>query len=244
MSMRHIDKHSTSQSAGNSQTTGTLDQSNQSAEEAVRRGQDAWARVRGDHTWEDWLRVGAALAILRTEAMHEARVNQPSGRNYNEAFGTLLQKFGFDTIDKGDRARLFEVMAKLVEIEAWRATLTQDQRVLLNHPTTVLRKFKGATAASDPVKPKTSPVAKLKQYLAILEKDNYRMRHEIERGGGDLWNKDDKPDDIAAVIVAQVSATKAERVARAILKKLRDKDGQTHTGHGHVQIATEIGGAV
>jgi hypothetical protein len=113
ISMRHIDEQSYIQSAGNSQSVGRLDQSNLSADETVRRGQHAWVRVRGDHTWADWLQVGAALVTGRTEAMREARVNEPVGHNYNTAFGTWLQRYGFETIDKGDRARLFKVMDRL-----------------------------------------------------------------------------------------------------------------------------------
>jgi hypothetical protein len=156
--MRHIDKQLHSQSAGNSQRNGGLDQSNLSADETVRRGQHAWARVRG--AWEDWLHVGAALVIGRTEAMREAHVNEPVGHNYNTAYGTWLQRHGFETIDKGDRARLFEVMDKIVEIEAWRATLTESERLLLNHPTTVLRRWKAATVIHLNVPLKAPPASK------------------------------------------------------------------------------------
>jgi hypothetical protein len=141
------------------QTADRLDQSNLSTDETVRRGQHGWARVRGNHTWEDWLHVGAALVIGRTEAMREAHVNKPIGHNYNSAFGTWLHRYGFETIDKGDRARLLEVMDKLVEIEAWRATLTESQRLLLNHPTTVVRRWRAATVVPDRNAPPTAPPA-------------------------------------------------------------------------------------
>jgi hypothetical protein len=154
--MHHIDDRSNSRSAKSSQTV-RLDQSNLSADETVRRGQHAWARVRDDHAWEGSLNVGAALVIGRTETMREANVNEPVGHNYNTAFGRWLRRYGFETIDKGDRARLFEVMDKLVEIEAWRATLTESQRSLLNHPTTVLRKWRAATVVPNRSAPPEGP---------------------------------------------------------------------------------------
>jgi hypothetical protein len=91
--------------------------------------------------------------------MHEAHVNEPVGHNYNAAFGTWLRRYGFETIDKGDRARLFEVMDKLVEIAAWRATLTESQRLLLNHPTAVLRRWRAATVIPNRNAPSKAPPA-------------------------------------------------------------------------------------
>jgi hypothetical protein len=223
MSMRHIDDRSNRGSAGNSQTVDRLDQSNQSAGETVRRGQHAWARVRGNHTWDDWLQVGAALGILRTEAMREAHVNDPFGRIYNEAFGALLGKFGFENIDKGDRARLFEVMDKLAEIERWRATLTQSQRLPLNHPTTVLRRWKTAMVVTSPQDPrKASAVAKLKQSIVALSEENHRLKREVDAGGGVLWTFNDKAEEIAATMLTKLSPAKAKRVAETILNKLKN----------------------
>ena len=49
------------------------------------------------------------------------------------------------------------------------------------------------------------------------------MRKEIEHGGGDLWNKDDKPEDIADIMLTKLSSTKAIRVARAILAKVKER---------------------
>jgi hypothetical protein len=219
MSMFQIDDHSDNQSTANSQTV-RLDRSNQCVQEAVRRGQHAWARFRGDHTWGDWLLVGAALGILRTEAMRKARVNEPVGRIYNEAFGALLDKFGFENIDKGDRARLFEVMDKLVEIERWRATLTENQRLVLNHPTSVLRKWKTATVVSPQDPRKASPVAKLKQSIVALSEENHRLKREVDAGGGDLWTCNDEAEEIAAVMLAKLSPTKAKRVAETILRQV------------------------
>lgn len=200
------------------QSEDRLDQSNLSI---VRLGQDAWARVRGDHSWKDWLQIGAALCIGRTETIREAHVNAPNGRNYNIAYATWLKKYGFDTIDKGDRARLFDVMDHLVEIETWRAQLTRTERSKLNHPSTIWRKWKAATVISDSsAPPKTSTIAKLKEINIELQEKLHRAERELSRGGGDLWSSDDTAEDIAAVMVGKLSPSKAERVARAILKKL------------------------
>jgi hypothetical protein len=119
-------------------------------EAVVRAGQEAWGRLRSNATWDDWKQVGKAHVIGRHKAMIGAGVNQPIGRRYNEAFGTWQREFGFENLDQGDRARLFEVMGHLDEVDAWLATLTTSERLRLNHPTTVLRNWKRSTVFPNP----------------------------------------------------------------------------------------------
>lgn len=186
---------------------------------AIRCGQEAWHRLKRGSTFEDWKQVGAAHLIGRAAAMREAHVNKPEGRNYNTAFGKWQKQFGFDDLDKAARSRLFEMMARIMEIEAWRATLTVSQKLDLNHPNAIMRKWKASTVVPDPNAPvKASPMQKLKDSLVTLQEDNDRMKREIVAGGGDLWSKDDRPQDIAKVIFSKLSKSKAEKVARAILK--------------------------
>ena len=47
------------------------------------------------------------------------------------------------------------------------------------------------------------------------------MKREIERGGGDLWSKDDRPRDIAKVILGKLTKAKAQKVAEEILMALK-----------------------
>ena len=49
----------------------------------------------------------------------------------------------------------------------------------------------------------------------------HRAQEEIKRGGGDLWTKDDRPEDIARIMLTKLSRAKAERVARAMLAALK-----------------------
>ena len=67
----------------------------------------------------------------------------------------------------------------------------------------------------------------LKDELVRLQEDNDRMKREIERGGGDLWNCNDRPRDIARIVIQQCkSKTKAEKVAREMLKTLNKTPGE------------------
>ena len=111
-------------------------------ESAIKRGQEAWARISRDTSWEEWQLVGVALEIGRQEAMNAAHVRKPIGGAYNAAMSAWLTKTGFDKIDKGDRSRLFKVMTNIDAITTWRQTLTLTERLKLNHPSSVLRKWK------------------------------------------------------------------------------------------------------
>jgi hypothetical protein len=108
----------------------------------VARGREAWQRRKADAcaSWQDWLIIGEALVIGREWAMAKAN-GKPGSRHYNVEFGEWLRLHGFDDIDKSDRSKLVSIMQALPKIEAWRATLTEGQRLRLNSPSAVWRAF-------------------------------------------------------------------------------------------------------
>jgi hypothetical protein len=158
-----------------------LDNPTDQEQATVRLAQEAWHRLRQDQTWDDWKRVGAAHVLGRSGAMHEAGVNRPLGRRYNAAFAAWLRNYGFENLDKADRSRLFVVMDQLDEIETWRATLTPTERLRLNHPTAVLRKWKSAHAAARNQNCRLSPIEQCRQENGALQQEICRLRRECER---------------------------------------------------------------
>jgi hypothetical protein len=135
-------------------------------ENAIRRGQEAWRRLQDNSTWQDWKEVGAAHVIGRTTALRDAHTNKPKGRSYNAAFSAWQKKFGFEVLDKGDRSRLFEVMDHIKGIDDWLQKLTATERLRLNHPSSIWRRWKAATAAPKvDGEPKISPMQKVKDEL-------------------------------------------------------------------------------
>jgi hypothetical protein len=200
-----------------------LDNPTEQEQATVLRAQEAWHRLRHDQTWEDWKHVGAAHLIGRSGAMHEAGVNRPLGHRYKTAFAAWLKKFGFENLDRADRSRLFVVMDHLHEIETWRATLTPTEQRRLNHPSTVLRRWRSTNAISRNQNCRLSPIEKCRQENGALKQEIFRLHRECERFGGDLWDPADRPEDIATVMVAKLSKNKAAAVACAILKALKGK---------------------
>jgi hypothetical protein len=207
-----------------------LDQSNPSNEgrslvplcsvddQIVRRGQEAMERKRG--AFEDWIAIGKAFQVGRTKCMQAAQTNEPTGKRYSREMEKWLEAHGFGDIDKADRSNLLKCVENLPAIKQWRSTLTKNERFKFNHPTTVWRRWKAKTQVPNPKKP--SAWAKEKAANIELQEENYRLKREIERGGGDLWTPQDTADDIATVMVVKLTPHKAECVARAILKKLKE----------------------
>jgi hypothetical protein len=201
-----------------------LDSPTDREQSTIRHGQQAWHRLRHDHGWEDWTQVGAAVVIGRTEAMGEAAANRPVGRRYNVLFAAWLKQFGFENLDKADRSRLFTVMDHLEEIEAWRATLTPTERLRLNHPSAVLRKWKSANTISPNPNSRLSPIKQCRQENSALQQEILRLQEDCERVAGDRWQPADRPEDIATAMLAKLSRDKAAAVAAAILKALEEKE--------------------
>jgi hypothetical protein len=195
---------------------------NPSISEKVRVGQEAMARKR--RAWADWIAIGEALQVGRAEVMRDAHTNQPAGRRYEKAMAEWLDANGFKEIDKGVRSRLLECRQHRTEIDQWLSRLTDGERFRFNHPNTVLKRWKGSTVVPDPnATPKPSPYAQLKDAHAQLIEEHHCLQKKIETANGDLWKPTDTPADIANVMVATLSPAKAERTAREILKRVKER---------------------
>jgi hypothetical protein len=135
-----------------------------------RLGTAAWNRLKQEKNWNDWMTVGDAMISGREFAMSQALTNKPEGSAYNRAFGEWLKKYQLDDMDASDRAKLFKVMDQHTEIDQWRATLTITDRMKLNHPTAVLRKWQAATQIrSKKKRTRPSPKEQMEQRITELE---------------------------------------------------------------------------
>ena len=145
----------------------------------ARQGTEAWKRLKQEKSWHDWLKVGEALQVGRTWAMAQAQTNKPESGAYNIAFGEWMQRYKLDDMDKGARSRLFKVMEALPLIEQWRQTLTATERMKLNHPHSVLRKFENEFVNA--AKPKKPAKPGLRDSVTELSEENARLVSENEK---------------------------------------------------------------
>lgn len=105
----------------------------------IERAQAAWKNLKTDKNWAWWREIGECLDAGRRAVMRHCGITKPIGATYNAHMGPFLQKHGFDEIDAGVRNRLQNIMDHIGEVEAWRRTLTDDERMEWNHPNAILR---------------------------------------------------------------------------------------------------------
>jgi hypothetical protein len=193
---------------------------------AGRRGSDAWSRLKqaAVKNWDDWMLVGESLIEGRTWAMDKAGTNRPEGGGYVRAFGEWLIRYRLDDFDKGDRSRLFTVMENRIEIEGWRITLTSTERMKINHPSTVLRKWSAMTKVhSGEKKPRreSSDKAKLAEKDRAIEHLKEQLASAERRDGSLCDFKHDTAGDIATTLVKSVSPSKAKAIVKAVQELLK-----------------------
>jgi hypothetical protein len=189
-----------------------------SADDIIEKGRQAWDRLKRSRSFDDYLDVGHALMEGRNWAMGEANVNQPVGRAFNDMMGKWLHKHGFDDIGKATRSQIIACIKHQPAIEAWRAGLPPEQRLTLNHPLNVLRRWRGSRprAKTD----KSSPIAELKAKVVRLEAEIKRLKDKR----GNSFTPTDTPAHIAEAIVAEMigaTANKLVQTGMAIHKRLQ-----------------------
>ena len=186
---------------------------------AVEVGRQAWKRIKEDSTYNDWMAVGEALDIGRTECVRLVHANRPQGRAYNEAFSQWLADNGFDDIDKGTRSRLDEIMKNRPAIEAWRATLASNERQKTNHPNSIYRKWQASRSVpKGEDKPRASAVDRLKNENVQLQEEVARMR----ANGGEAVSPKDSARNIARYWFEVLSESKFSEMLK-IGKDLLDQ---------------------
>jgi len=197
-----------------------------SEHEAVQRGREAWERLKSGRVWEDWMMTGTALTIGRDECLAATHTNDIGDKRYRNAFGSWMEENGFGDMDKGERKHLFDCMEHRAEIETWRSRLALNIRLSLNHPRSVIRKWKASTsdghAADTPARERRQ--SQKEAAAVVIEERDAALRRvtQLERGQDHLtegrdWTWQDAPEDIAAAWY-RINPTKAVRAASIVLQ--------------------------
>jgi hypothetical protein len=109
----------------------------------IEDGIRAWERLKHSRSqnYNDWMQVAEALEIGQKECMRLAETDKPQGSRYRKIFGDWLREHHFDDMDKGDRVLALKILSDRPKIETWRAELELDERLNLNHPRAILRRY-------------------------------------------------------------------------------------------------------
>jgi hypothetical protein len=110
----------------------------------IRAGRDAWEQIGRAESFDAWKSIGAALAIGKTHALRTTGANAPWGQNYSREFGKWMQEHGFANMIKATRSYSISLHENAEAIEAWRLSLPERERRLVN-PQSVVRRWRKET---------------------------------------------------------------------------------------------------
>ncbi|HEX3522494.1 MAG TPA: hypothetical protein VHT52_10455 [Stellaceae bacterium] len=188
---------------------------------------EALERIQRGQTWLDWRKVAELFAHGRKLAMLNGHANKPEGKGYNLCFSAWLDAHPkLRSVDKATRNHAMQCMDNIEAIEAWRATLAENQRQTINHPTTVLRRWKSAdkeTAGGEAAPKKQSEREALREANATLEGEVSKLKRKIEQSGENLFAMSDTAKAIAMTLAGNLSTGKLGELVKELGAELAKK---------------------
>ena len=169
-----------------------------------READEALERIQRGQTWLDWRKVAELFAHGRKLSMLRGHANKPEGKGYNLNFSAWLDAHPkLRSIDKATRNHAMQCIDNIDAIEAWRATLADNQRQTINHPSTVLRRFKSANRedAGEDAPKKQSLADALRERNAELEAKMAKIEREAKDAEDRDWFYEGTPAQLAAMLV-------------------------------------------
>lgn len=108
---------------------------------------EAYERLRRGNTYEDWVAVGFGLLAGREWAIQQA--GAAKGTRYNHAIQQWQARNQWalaPELKHPATSQAIWLIENLADVEAWRATLSDADRLAYNHPGTIQRHFRRAQA--------------------------------------------------------------------------------------------------
>jgi hypothetical protein len=145
---------------------------------AYRKAREAHAELKSapKRDWPNWWKLAGGIGAARDEAMRLAAKNAPEGKGYAIHFAAVLKRERLsesDGIDSSTRRDLFRMLKHRVEIEAWLESLDPAQRMKINHPTALIRKWRKTPEGRAAMPPRPSN--------ATRRVGNAELRRQLEQ---------------------------------------------------------------
>ena len=100
-------------------------------------------------TFDNWMTIGRAVAILRTHADDLIEKGSAS----RTTFPRLIKKHGGQLLDKANTSQLLAIMDRLPEVQAWHETLTLKKQIAWASPDSIMRKCPVFNQTAEPKPP-------------------------------------------------------------------------------------------
>jgi hypothetical protein len=187
------------------------------------------ARIQKGEHWADWRYLAVGFGQGRRWAMHRSGSNRPEGKHYARFFSEWMASRPWALRhDKPTRAALLWYDENSAAVEAWLATLAQNQREKWVHPHTIRKHYEAAHRV--PVggtRTGLTPIQKRNEAIATLEEENTRLKRDMAKvDSGSLF---DLVHDSAASIVTVIAGTISVSKMREIGNGLMDPGGTAMT---------------
>jgi hypothetical protein len=122
----------------------------QSVHDIEREAAEAVKGLNQGNRYEDWLAIARGEVVGRDWAAQAAGTTRPFGAKYKAALADW-QKRNPWSLDPRLKPPIpsycYWLIENLADVEAWRATLSDDERLRYNHPGTIQRAFNQAQRA-------------------------------------------------------------------------------------------------
>ena len=133
-------------------------------------GNEAYRVLKRGETIERWYQVGVGCQELQQAALDYGRSNNTNNRAYREAWASLAAHVpDLRDIDKSARSHAIWMTENWEALSRWLATLPVNQRLDLNHPRSIHRKFDAAHKPPPPPDETKAPSTRVKTQDQIVQ---------------------------------------------------------------------------
>lgn len=191
--------------------------------ERLEAGEAAMKWLHRGESVERWREVGDAVNGLQTAAMELAMTNKAAGRNYNKAWSDLAEHVPhLRDLNSATRAHASWMATNWETVQRWLFTLAANQRMQLNHPTTIRRKYDAAHRVPEEKDAGLSPVAQARQTIMEQQEEIDRLRRMA--GEGSLFDlKRDTAEQIGRVILNTIGENKVTQLIKTLSDGQKEK---------------------
>jgi hypothetical protein len=189
-------------------------------------GNDAYRVLKRGETIDRWYEAGVACRELQQAALGYAKTNQTTGRAYREAWNGLAEHVpDLRDMDKGARSHAIWMVDNWEAVSTWLSTLSSNQRLDLNHPRSVHRKYDAARKLPPPPNAVEQPSARIKLQDQLVELTvQLDAQRKLKTTGAIPPNM--PMEELADMIADQHSVATVRRLIRALEARVEADERQ------------------